>query len=99
MRDLRLALSLAFFVPAFTLLGYSTGHGFWPTVVLMGLVGLFFGLVFGGVRGKWLDVFYPVVRGPERKRRAERGRRWNGRPAEALTDRSTTASRHPTEGE
>jgi hypothetical protein len=23
------------------------------------IVGLFFGLIFGGIKGRWLDVFYP----------------------------------------
>jgi hypothetical protein len=59
MRYVRLVLSFAFFVPAFTIIGVWNWGGYWPGWVAGGLVGLFFGLVFGGARGKWLDVFYP----------------------------------------
>ena len=66
MKWLRLAVSLAFFVPAFALLGgfASLDGGVHPAVpmTLGGLVGVFFGLVFSGVRFKWLD----ALLGPER---------------------------------
>jgi len=66
MKWLKLPLSLAFFVPAFALLGgfASLDSGAHPAVpmTLGGLIGVFFGLVFSGVRFRWLD----RLLGPER---------------------------------
>jgi len=59
MEHFRLAASVTFFVCSFTLLAYWSSGGWWPTCVLGALVGLFFGLVFGGARGQWLEFFYP----------------------------------------
>jgi len=59
MGHFRLALSVTFFVCAFTLLAYWNSGGWWAACVLGALVGLLFGLIFGGVRGQWLEVFYP----------------------------------------
>jgi len=65
MKILRLVVSLMFFVPAMALLGaFASLDGqtaLWPGLLVGGLVGVFFGLVFGGARGRWLDYVY----GPE----------------------------------
>jgi RsiW-degrading membrane proteinase PrsW (M82 family) len=55
---LRLILCLIFFVPAFALLGaFATLDGGertpWGGLVACAVVGLFFGLGFGGVRVTW----------------------------------------------
>jgi hypothetical protein len=36
-----------------------TGSNLAIQMILGGIVGLFFGLVFGGAEGKWLDCIYP----------------------------------------
>jgi hypothetical protein len=63
MRYFRLALSLALFTPAFAFFGFAAAHDsggrLWIGTIVGGLVGVFFGLVFGGAKGRWLDVFYP----------------------------------------
>lgn len=65
MKYIRLILCLLLFVPAGILAGALTWyHGSshsGPAVqmVIGGALGLFFGLVFGGVRGRWLSWFYP----------------------------------------
>jgi hypothetical protein len=61
---LRLILCLAIFPAALAFLGGSTAHDAKANVTVGmsagALVGAFFGLVFGGVRAKWLDkVFGP----------------------------------------
>jgi hypothetical protein len=48
MKYVKIGLSLAFFVPAFTLFGLSGWHGDWYGGVVGGLIGVFFGLVFSG---------------------------------------------------
>jgi hypothetical protein len=73
MKYVKIGLSLAFFVPAFTLFGLSGWHGDWYGGVVGGLIGVFFGLVFSGqVNGPWLDVFYPPGDGqPDERKRAD----------------------------
>ena len=65
MPKLRLLAALVVMVPAWSLLGaFATlDSGASPYVGLVGggLVGVFFGLAFGGAKGRWLDVAY----GPE----------------------------------
>lgn len=47
MRFVKLALSLAFFVPVFIVFG-AAGRGDWYGVVVGAGIGVFFGCVFGG---------------------------------------------------
>lgn len=59
MRYVKLVLSLAFFVPVFTLFGLAGWHGFWYGGVVGALMGVFFGLVFGGnPNWKFWDFFF-----------------------------------------
>jgi hypothetical protein len=65
MKHIRLILSLAIMVPAFAMLGAfatldSGGKLLFGLTVGTG-IGVFFGLLFGGVKGQWLDFIY----GPE----------------------------------
>jgi hypothetical protein len=68
MSYLKLVGSLFFFTTAFAFMGMATsvdaGRGPWPRTIAGGLVGIFFGLVFGGGMrgGKLLDVLYPPSR-------------------------------------
>ncbi len=60
MKVLRLILSLALFVPGFALLGAFAAidnreRTPWLGLSIRALTGLFFGNVFGGARGRWLD--------------------------------------------
>jgi hypothetical protein len=52
------------------------------TVVLVAgaLVGIFFGLIFGGVRGKWLDYVFGPVRDDEAPPPGRKPKRPRGRP-------------------
>lgn len=52
----RLAVCLVFFVPAFALMAAAQSGGEW---IIGALVGLFFALVFGGARWKWLSATFP----------------------------------------
>jgi hypothetical protein len=70
MKYVRLALSLAFFVPALGFFGFAAAvdsgrRPWWLGVVVGGILGVFFGLVFGGVKGRWLDFFYPPAPEPQ----------------------------------
>lgn len=58
MKYVKLALALAFFVPAFAILGAESRGGHWPGWI----VGGFIGLVFGG-NPKWK--FWNSIFGPE----------------------------------
>jgi hypothetical protein len=64
MRRAKLALSLMIMVPSWALLGgFARLDAERPTNVLPGIavgaiVGVFFGLVFGGASGRWLDFVY-----------------------------------------
>lgn len=66
MKTFGLISSLAFFVPAFALLGaFATldgGASPWWGLTIGSVIGIFFALGFGGVRGRWLDYFC----GPEK---------------------------------
>jgi hypothetical protein len=68
MKRLRLILALALFVPGFALLGaFSTLDSRFPAwwgLAVGGLLGVVFGLVFGGARGQWVD----FLLGPEERR-------------------------------
>jgi hypothetical protein len=72
-KGLRLILCLAFFVPAFALLGAfatldSGERTAWAGLVAGGVVGLFFGLGIGGFRAEWFaSLFGP----PDRNEGAE----------------------------
>jgi RsiW-degrading membrane proteinase PrsW (M82 family) len=64
MNTVRLLLSLAFFVPGFAFLGACAAYDNrerapWLAVLTGALIGVFFGLVFGGLRGRWLDAMFP----------------------------------------
>ena len=63
MKRLRLILCLLIFIPGCSLLAgmasVHTGSNLAIQMILGGIVGLFFGLVFGGAEGKWLDCIYP----------------------------------------
>jgi hypothetical protein len=63
MKRFRLILCLLIFVPGCSLLAgmgsVHTGSNLAIQMILGGIVGLFFGLVFGGAEGKWLDCIYP----------------------------------------
>jgi len=63
MNRFRLILCLLVFIPGCSLLaGMASVHtGSNPAIqmILGGIVGVFFGLVFGGAEGKWLDCIYP----------------------------------------
>lgn len=65
MKTFWLILSLAFFVPACALLGgmstLDSGVPTWWGLTVGSMIGIFFGLVFGRVRARWLDLIY----GPE----------------------------------
>jgi len=79
MTTLGLILSLAFFVPACALLGgFSTldsGMPTWCGLTVGSAIGVFFGLAFGGVRGRWLDYIYgPEHPDDEREVRSTEGR-------------------------
>ena len=73
MPKLRLALTLMIMVPGWALLGgFAPQYSERPTNVLLGIavgaiVGVFFGLVFGGANGRWLDFVY----GPRRHDQSE----------------------------
>jgi len=63
------------FIAGWALLGMlstlDSGFPSWWGLTVGGLIGGFFGLVFGGVRGRWLD----YVLGPEGKSRPDEDRR------------------------
>jgi hypothetical protein len=63
MRYAGLVISLALFVPAFAFFGlvaaHDSGGRAWLGVTVGAVIGVFFGMVFGGARGRWLGVFYP----------------------------------------
>jgi hypothetical protein len=68
MPTLRMILSLAFMVPTWAILGaFAHLDAFGRRAVIGGaivggIVGVFFGLGFGGVKGKWVDwLFGPEV--------------------------------------
>jgi hypothetical protein len=81
MKTLGLILSLTFFVPAFALLGgFSTvdsGMPTWWGLTVGCVIGVFFGLVFGGHRGRWLGSLY----GPEQPDNRRGVTRSPGKPA------------------
>lgn len=58
MRYVRVGLSLVLFIPVFAFFGFSaandSGGRLWLGTVVGGLIGVFFGLVFGGVQGQWI---------------------------------------------
>ena len=61
MKVIRLILSLSCFVPAFALFGAFAAydnheHSPWLGMSIGAVIGVFFGLVFGGVQGRWLNV-------------------------------------------
>ena len=75
MKVIRLILSLAFFVPAFARFGAFAAYDIherspWLGVSLGAVIGGFFGLVFGGVQGRWLDAILG-----EEERTIDQGRR------------------------
>jgi hypothetical protein len=62
-KALRLILSLAFFIPAFALLGAFAALDAGERAPCLGLagggvVGLFFGLGFGGFRPRWFAIVF-----------------------------------------
>jgi hypothetical protein len=64
MKIVRLLLTLALFVPGFAFLGacaaYDNRERTPCLAVSIGtLIGVFYGLVFGGVRGRWVDAIFP----------------------------------------
>jgi hypothetical protein len=67
-KTVRLILCLVFFVPAFALLGAlatldSGERTAWTGLVAGAVVGLFFGLAFGGFRPRWFaSLFGPAGR-------------------------------------
>src|SRR5262245_55209322 len=74
----RLVVWLSLFVPAFALLGafsaLNSGGPLWHCVAVGGLVGVFFGLAFGGDH-RWK--FWDYIFGPQKP--AAEGRRPDGR--------------------
>ena len=63
MKWIRLLLSLAFFVPACAMLGrlstLDSAASPWWGMTAGGVVGAFFGPVFGGARGDVVGIVYP----------------------------------------
>ena len=72
MKTVRLILSFAGFQLVSTLLSAFASYDnrertLWPDLVIGALVGLFFGLVFGGLHWRWLDaIFGPEEAGEEK---------------------------------
>jgi len=90
MKWLKLTLSLLFWVPAGALAGGMTWYHeprldspIWQ-MAIGGCIGVFFGLVFGGVRGPWLSWFYRV-------RTANRVARWRCRAGAAPVPRGSVS--------
>jgi Na+/H+ antiporter NhaA len=76
MRAVWMAMSLLVLVPAFAVLGagvtLDTREPVWIGLTAGIVVGVFFGLGFGGVRGRWVDaIFGPEDQGPDGKTEPE----------------------------
>jgi len=71
MKRIRLILSLCIMVPAFAILGafvtLNTGANPLFGLVVGAAIGAFFGLLFGGVKGRRVDAIY----GPKRREESE----------------------------
>jgi ABC-type uncharacterized transport system permease subunit len=65
MRTVKVALSLLVFIPAFAMMGAAsaldTDGRLWVGLAAGTIIGMFFGLVFGGVCGRLVDAMF----GPE----------------------------------
>src|SRR5262249_4406211 len=63
---IRLTLRLLVFIPGCALMAgmgsVHTGSNLAIQMIIGGIIGLFFGLVYGGAEGKWLDCIYPPTR-------------------------------------
>jgi len=63
MKRTRLIIFLLIFIPGCALLAgmgsVHTGSNLAIQMTIGGIIGLFFGLVYGGAEGKWLDGIYP----------------------------------------
>ena len=63
MKRTRLIIFLLIFIPGCALLAgmgsVHTGSNLAIQMTIGGIIGLFFGLVYGGAEGKWLDCIYP----------------------------------------
>jgi hypothetical protein len=63
MKRIRLILCLLIFIPGCSLLAgmnsVHIGSNLTIQMILGAIIGLFFGLVYGGAEGKWLDCIYP----------------------------------------
>jgi hypothetical protein len=69
MKWIRLLLSLVIFVPAWALIGamstLDSGFPAWSGVSVGASFGLLCGLVFGRVRGRWLDYIFGPIEEPK----------------------------------
>jgi len=69
MKRILLILCLLLFIPGCAILAgmgsVHTGSNLAIQMIIGGIIGLFFGLVYGGAEGKWLDCIYPPATGEE----------------------------------
>jgi len=62
MKRIRLSLSLGIMIPAFSILGalanLDTGANPLFGLIVGAAIGTFFGLLYGGVKGRWVDAIF-----------------------------------------